>query len=163
MGALQAATAVASLGLGVAGQHQSNRQAKQMYQMQNNEINARQAEQEASARANLEIIQKQSEEREKRRLDLLKSELAKRRAIMGASGAGGGGSAEAVRLGLAKKSDREAEYDLEMDRFKIDEVTRNLDTRRRKNLMDLTSLGSFSAADDLLSYGRLLNRAGDIF
>lgn len=163
MGALQAATAIVGLGTTIANRQAANQQLKQQYQLQANELAARQAETETSAKANLEIIQKTAEEREKKRLNLLKAELAKRRAAMGAAGVSGGGSAEAVRFGLAKASDQQSEFDLEMDRYRIDELTRNLDAKRRKNLMALTSLNSFSAADDLLNYGQILNHVTDIF
>lgn len=169
MGVLQAATAVAGLGLGIAGQRQANKQAKQMYQLQTNELLAKQSEQEQAAKTNLEIIQKTAEEREKQRRNLLKAELAKRRAIMGAAGVGGGGSSTAVQYGLAKKTDNEAEYDLAMDKYRIDEIVSNLNANSRKNLMNLTSLNYSRASDDLFNFNNLksgltaLNSNSDIF
>ncbi|MGD9637835.1 MAG: hypothetical protein AB7U85_02095 [Alphaproteobacteria bacterium] len=158
MGALQAATAIAGVGTGLLGQYQTNKQ----YQAQAKNVAATQAAQEEAAQASIENIKTTAEAREKKRLNLLKAELATQRAAMGASGVGSGGSSAAVQMGMAKRSDEDADYDKEMDQYKISQVTRSLSNEKRQNLMDLNSINYSSAMNNLRYYNNVLGSSGSL-
>lgn len=111
----------------------ANLQAQQNAQLQDLEQRA------AIDRAEIEA---RADEAERERRAALRRSVARQRAAFGSSGVStsGGGSSEAVLLGLFEESDADRQERERLDNLRLGAIDQNLDNQRRLNLIQRTQL-----------------------
>ena len=108
------------------------------------QLQASQAQEKAQAERNAELeresIALQAEQDAETRRKALKRAMAKQNATRGASGAGAGGSGEAVLLGLYNESEDEAKQREELDKLRYNALDNDLYTLSERNILEQSQL-----------------------
>lgn len=108
------------------------------------QLQASQAQEKAEADRNAKIesqkIALQAEQDADRRRKALKRAMAKQNAARGASGAGAGGSGEAVLLGLYNESEDEAKQREDLDKIRYNALDNDLYTLSERNILEQSQL-----------------------
>ena len=117
---------------------QQNLALRQLRQQQNAQVR----EQEQNATLERDKIKAEAEATEKRRVSALRRAVARQRAQFGGSGltSNGGGSAQAVLLGLFDESDDERVERERLDELRNRTLDQNLENRRSLNVLQLSQL-----------------------
>ncbi len=156
--AIQALGAVDAL-LGVVDNYQERSGDRQYDQLKaQSDLSLRNAQEQAALQR--EQIRLSAEQTETNRRAALRRAMARQRALYGASGTGsGGGSAQAVLLGMFDESEEELQQRMALDALKTASVDQNLAQQQRINTLQLTQLrerdkiknlrGTLSSAKDL--------------
>ncbi len=159
-----ASTAIQALGaadalLGIVDNYQDRSGSRQYDQLKaQSDLSLRNAQEQAALQK--EQIRLSAEQTETNRRAALRRAMARQRTLYGASGTGsGGGSAQAVLLGMFDESEEDLQQRMALDALKTASVDQNLSQQQRINTLQLTQLrerdkiknlrGTLSSAKDL--------------
>lgn len=150
-------------GANAAVSYRQDRAERKQAQQQ---LAAQQSLQERQAAANMALEREQialnTAHTEEERRAALKRAVARQRANFGAQGVGsGGGSSQAVLLGLFDESDAERERREQMDNLRLRVMDEDLSQRRALNVLQRTQLAERGKIDRLSSYSRLAGGLAD--
>lgn len=90
---------------------------------------------------------------ETRRKQALKRAIAKQKTLFAAQGLSGGGSADAVLLGLFEESEAERKEREQLDAIRKQALSQNLEQQRQKDLLSTTQLAERNNLERIISGG----------
>lgn len=131
--------------INAGGGNKELRRQQELALQQLNQRNAFEDEQAQKKRdRDLMMLQAESSDAERRRTAALKRTVARQRAVFGGSGVDpeGGGSAEAVLLGLFEESDAERQAREQLDQLRRATIDDNLEGLRTRNLLESSQLAA---------------------
>lgn len=133
----------------VTGQSQEEQALEQLKAQQ------RLAQQQAQNDADLQAqkISADAATEEARRKQALKRAVAKQKTLFAAQGLTGGGSADAVLLGLFEESEAERKEREQIDALKKQALTQNLEQQKQKDLLSTTQRAERSNLERIISGG----------
>jgi hypothetical protein len=134
--------------IGASEDRAAQDQALRNLQRQQTE-NMRQMQEDASLSRQQLSLQTESAERERR--NALRRAVSRQRANFGAQGVGGGGSAQAVLLGLFDESDGERAERERLDSVRLNAIDLGLDQQSRLNLIQREQLRETQRLNNLSS------------
>lgn len=140
-----ASTAIQALGaadalLGVAGNYKDRTGEREYANLKaQSDLSLRNAQEQAALQR--EQIRLSAEQTETNRRAALRRAMARQRALYGASGTGsGGGSAQAVLLGMFEESEEELQQRMALDALKTAGIDQGMAQQQRINTLQLTQL-----------------------
>lgn len=155
--AVQALTAANAL-VGVADRYRNSGQRDYDYAKAQSELSLRNTREQAALER--EQLRLSSEQSETNRRAALRRAMARQRAQFGASGTGsGGGSSQAVLLGMFDESERELQQRLALDFLKTAAINQGVSQQQRINTLQLTQLKD---RNRLKNIGSTLQSAQDL-
>lgn len=173
MGALQpilSAVSLVSGGLGLisssASKETERRQAQASQELALKQLQAQQTlqEQQLAAQTALEKekIETEAQQAEDERKSALRRAVARQKANFGAQGVGsGGGSSQAVLLGMFEESDEERQKREALDALRTGALDQDLAQTKSLNVLQRTQLEERNALDDLASKSAIGENASD--